>query len=266
MGEQARRTVNSMARFRPRAEINDGGGPGTSDVFAVGLPTQALPVTPFVIALVGLALEARIAASPDVVVICHQRGQKSADTIEEAIRAGCRSMISFGIAGGLAPGLGPGDLIVASVVIDQQTIRPTDAAWSGRLLQTIPGSIYAPILGVDAAIANPTIKRHLHSLVGAVAVDMESHVVARLAGGYDLAFAALRVIIDPAHRAIPDAALAGIGVDGNTDLIGVLRQLMARPSQTIALARLALDLLRARSRLVRTRHLLDSGFLHAEQG
>jgi hypothetical protein len=25
-------------------------------------------------------------------------------------------------------------------------------------------------------------------------------------------------------------------------------------------------LLRARSRLVRTRHLLDSGFLHAEQG
>jgi hopanoid-associated phosphorylase len=245
-----------MAQFHRWKAINSRWRGDAGDV--------AAPSIPLVIALVGLALEARIAASPGVLVICHEEPRKAADAIENAIKNGCRSIISFGIAGGLAPGLSPGDLIVASAIIDQQTVRPTDPAWSARLLQTLPGSTYAPILGVDAAIADPAIKRQLHQLVGAAAVDMESHVVARLAVGHGLAFAALRVIIDPAHRAIPDAALAGFG-GGGTDVRGVLRQLKASPSQTITLARLGLDLLKARSRLVRTRHLLDSGFHHAEQ-
>jgi hopanoid-associated phosphorylase len=227
-------------------------------------PRPALSITPLVIALVGLALEARIAAAPEVLVICHQQGRKAAEAIDSAISAGCGSIISFGIAGGLAPGLSPGDLIVASAVIDGQKVRPTDAAWSGRLLETIPGSTYAPILGVDVPIADPALKQELHNRVGAAAVDMESHVVARLALRHGLAFAALRVIIDPAHRAIPDAALAGFG-SGGTDLRGVLRQIKASPSQTFPLAWLGVDLFRARSRLVRTRHLLDSAFHHAEQ-
>src|SRR5262249_11883183 len=126
------------------------------------------------------------------------------------------------------------------------------------------GSTSAPTLGVDAAIADPAVKRQLHQLVGAAAVDMELHVVARLAVGHGLAFAALRVIIDPAHRAIPDAALAGFG-GGGTDVRGVLPQLKERPSHTITPARPVLDLLQAPSRRLRTRHLLDSGFHHAEQ-
>jgi adenosylhomocysteine nucleosidase len=252
-----------MAQCSSRPESNDGGRFSTGDAPS-DLPRPALSIAPLVIALVGLVLEARIAAAPDVLVICHQRGGKLSDAVDSAIRAGCRSIISFGIAGALAPGLSAGDLIVASAVIDGPTVRPTDAAWSGRLLQTIPGSTYAPILGADAAIADPALKHELHNVVGAAAVDMESHVVARLAVRYGLAFAALRVIIDPAHRAIPDAALAGFG-GGGTDVRGVLRHLKASPSQTITLAWLGLDLLRARSRLVRTRHLLDSAFHHAEQ-
>ena len=252
-----------MAQCSSPPESRDGSRFSTSGG-SLDLHRPGLSITPLVIALVGLVLEARIAAAPDVLVIRHQQGRKVSDATESAIRTGCRSIISFGIAGGLAPGLSPGDLIVASAVIDGQTVRPTDAAWSGRLLQTIPGSTYAPILGADVAIVDPALKQELHNVVGAAAVDMESHVVGRLAVRHGLAFAALRVIIDPAHRAIPDAALAGFG-GGGTDVRSVLRQLKASPSQTITLARLGLDLLRARSRLVRTRHLLDSAFHHAEQ-
>jgi hypothetical protein len=61
------------------------------------------------------------------------------------------------------------------------------------------------IVGVNAVISNPADKQKLHALTGAVAVDMESHLVARLAASYDLAFAAVRVVIDPAHRAVPPA-------------------------------------------------------------
>src|SRR5579872_5516273 len=56
-----------------------------------------------VIALVGLAFEARIAAGPGVLVIC--RGRETPDLLRLAIGAGCRSIISFGVAGGLAPEL-----------------------------------------------------------------------------------------------------------------------------------------------------------------
>src|SRR5262249_56759578 len=59
-----------------------------------------------VIALVGLAFEARIAAGLGVLVVC--RGCETSDLPRLAISAGCRSIISFGVAGGLAPDLIPG--------------------------------------------------------------------------------------------------------------------------------------------------------------
>jgi Phosphorylase superfamily len=119
---------------------------------------------------------------------------------------------------------------------------------------------YAPIIGVDAPIAEPAIKRELHRTTGAAAVDMESHVVARLAAANGLAFAAVRVIVDPAHRAIPPAALLGMAPDGRADIWAVLRNLMARPSQLSLLARIAVDAFAARAEMLRVRRLLGPHF------
>ena len=77
-----------------------------------------------VIALVGLTFEARIAAGPGVLVVC--RGRETADLLRLAIGAGCSSIISFGVAGGLAPDLIPGDCVVAFAIIDYLAVRPTD--------------------------------------------------------------------------------------------------------------------------------------------
>jgi adenosylhomocysteine nucleosidase len=222
--------------------------------------TQGLLAGRLVIALVGLAFEARVAAGPDVLVVCHQKGRDLADLIRNAIRSGCRSMISFGIAGGLAPDLRPGDWIVASAILGRQRIWPTDPAWSNTLLRAVPGSRYAPILGVDAPVAEPAAKRRLYATSGAMAVDMESHVVAELADAHDLSFAAVRVVIDPAYRLLPQAALVGMRRDGSTDLPAVIRELMIKPRQTLALLRLAADLFVARSTLSRVRQSLGPGF------
>src|SRR5690242_12320602 len=81
-----------------------------------------------VIALVGLAFEARIAAGPGVLVIC--RGRETSELLQLAVGAGCRSIISFGVAGGLAPDLMPGDCVVASAIMDHPVQRPTDPEWS----------------------------------------------------------------------------------------------------------------------------------------
>jgi adenosylhomocysteine nucleosidase len=213
-----------------------------------------------VIAFVGMAFEAKIAAGPGVLVFCRNARRELAAVAENAARLGYRGIISFGVAGGLASHLRAGDLVVASAVLEAETHRPTDKAWSSNLLDTIGNASYAPIVGVDAPIAEPAMKRELHRATGAAAVDMESHVVARLAAAHGLAFAAVRVVVDPAHRAVPPAALLGMGADGRTDVAAVVRNLIKRPSQLSRLARVAVDAFAARAELLRVRRLLGPHF------
>jgi adenosylhomocysteine nucleosidase len=213
-----------------------------------------------VIAFVGMPFEARIAAGPGVVVFSRESRHEMIAAAENAARHGYRGIVSFGVAGGLASSLRPGDWVVASSVVDSQTSNVTDRAWSNKLLDLIGGARYAPIVGVDDPIAHPTIKRELHRATGAAAVDMESHVVARLAAEHNLAFAAVRVIVDPAERAIPRAALVGMNADGRTNVPAILRELIARPAQLSRLARIALDAFVARSEMQRVRQLLGPHF------
>ena len=214
----------------------------------------------FVIALVGMAFEARIAAGPGVFVICRDGKNAVAETFEAALQRGCRSIISFGVAGGLAPHLRAGDWIVGSSIIDGQDARPTDTSWSQKMLSMIPGAQHAPIVGVDAAVADTNVKRQMHVRTGAAVVDMESHLVARLASAYGLSFAAARVVIDPAHRQVPAAALAGLGPGGTNNVTAVIRELIAGPSQLFGLLRLALDAYVARGALLRMRRTLGPNF------
>jgi len=213
-----------------------------------------------VIAFVGLAFEARLAEGPGVFVVCRTAGNTLAKVAETAVRQGYRGMISFGVAGGLAAHLRAGDWVVASSIRESQTARATDAAWSRKLLGLVDGAFHAPIVGVDTPVAEPASKRELHRATGAVAVDMESHMVARIAAAHRLAFAALRVIVDPAHREVPPAALLSMRPDGRADAIGVLRDIVARPSQLFPLTRIALDALTARAEMARVRQLLGPHF------
>ncbi len=94
---------------------------------------------------------------------------------------------------------------------------------------------------------------------GAVAADMESHIVGRIAAESGLPFAILRVIADPAERQLPPAALVGMRNDGAIDFRAVLASLAANPGQLLALMRLAVDTARARATLLRCHNLLGPG-------
>jgi hopanoid-associated phosphorylase len=243
----------------PEIEVD---GSGAASVRSLPEPGNALGLTDLsqrsVIALVGLSFEARIAAGPGVLVVC--RGGEMPDLLRLAIGAGCRGIISFGVAGALAPDLIPGDCIVASAIIDYPAARPTDLLWTRRLAEMIPDARRGPIMGVNSVVSDPADKHKLHAFTRAVAVDMESHLVARLADAHGLAFAAVRVIIDPAHRAVPPAALLAMAPGGGTDVSAMLWEILARPSQVSPLVRLAADAIAARAALVRLRRALGPSF------
>jgi len=215
---------------------------------------------PLVIAFVGLAFEARIAAGPGVHVVCRTAESELETVADKAVRQGYRGMISFGVAGGLASHLRAGDWVVASSVRESQTVRATDASWSRKLLGMIEGAVHAPIVGVDSPVAEPAKKRELYRATGAAVVDMESHVAARVAAEHKLAFAAVRVVVDPAHRTVPPAALIGMRPDGRANVFAVMRDVIARPSQLKPLARITVDALAARAAMVRVRRRLGPHF------
>ncbi len=214
-----------------------------------------------IVVAVGLGFEARIAAGPGVTVLGRGGRGGLLASVERAIRKGCRGVVSFGIAGGLLHGLKPGAFVVGSSVIDVTgEILPTCPQWSARLLQAVPDAVHAPIAGSEGPVAHPAVKRLLHKKTGAAIVDMESHLAARLAARHGIAFVALRAVCDPAHRALPSAALAGMRPDGSTDGLAVLRGIAGRPSVIKGVMMTAFDAATARASLERGRRLVGANF------
>ena len=212
----------------------------------------------FIIAATGLRAEARIAArSAHVKAIA---GGGDAARLEQltrqAIAQGGGAIISFGICAGLAPGRLAGTTVIGRKVVHDGTSYPADDCWIARLKAAIDGAHLVTVAGVNRPLSNASEKRVLHAESGAVAADMESHIVARLAAEHRLPFAVLRVIADSAEREIPPAAFAGMTPEGRVDFRAVLAVLARAPGQLPVLLRLASDAKRALAALLRGQHLL----------
>src|SRR5207253_5301629 len=101
------------------------------------------------------------------------------------------------------------------------------------------------LAGVEEVVVGRACKAALRSETGAAAVDMESHIAAAYAADAGLPFAALRVISDPASRALPALARAAIKPNGDIDLRKILRGLARNPTTLRALVSTGLDFNRA---------------------
>jgi adenosylhomocysteine nucleosidase len=211
-----------------------------------------------IVAVTSLALEARIALGSGVSVICSQ-GSQLAAALKSAIEGGASGIISFGVAGGLAPGLPEGHWVAAAAIKTGPELFPTDRAWTRSLLERLPGAVHADIVGMDAPVADPAEKRLLHAQTGAAAVDTESHIAAKIAAAHRVPFVACRVIIDGANKPLPPAALIGLRPDGTADVFAVVRSVVRQPGQLPALVRTALDARIARAALLRGRRMLGAG-------
>ncbi len=207
----------------------------------------------------GFKAEARIAAGPGLTILAGGGDCAGLARALETAAPASRALVSFGIAGGLAPELRPGTCRVANLVVGPDGARyEADEHWRRKLAEvlSVPLVVFA---GVDAPLAGVTEKRVLHQACGAALVDMESHIVARAAARHGLPFAAVRVVADPAERQLPHAATVGMRPDGQVDLAAVLLSLARDPRQLPALVRTARDARAAFAGLFRCRQLLGAG-------
>lgn len=197
--------------------------------------------------VVGLGAEARIARRMGRVLIGNGTVIGAEQTADRLIGENVRMLLSFGLAGGLDPGLRPGALVV-----------PREVHAEGERFSTDPDIL--DVLGgatVDLQLAHPEIarsiatKRRLWQQTGAAAIDMESGAVARVARRYGLPFAVLRVVCDPAEHSLPHAASVALDHAGAIRLPKVLASIAAAPWQIPALITLACDAAVALRALIR---------------
>ena len=156
------------------------------------------------------------------------------------------ALVSFGLAGGLDPGLQPGTLLVPPVVLADDGRWQTDSALAARLGGFTSGALFGDGMILETAMA----KAALRARTGAVAVDLESAAVARAAARHGLPFAVLRAVCDPAGRGLPRAAVIALDSKGRIGTLRVAAAILARPGDIPALIALGRDAARARRALV----------------
>ncbi|HVY15996.1 MAG TPA: phosphorylase [Rhodopila sp.] len=214
-----------------------------------------------VLIVTGLVQEARIAAGPGMMVICSSSDPRQLRSLLATLDSTTfRGVISFGVAGGLDPTLKSGDIVVATEVLAGDTRWLAGSALNEELIANAALGrrrvVRGGLAGVEQVVAGIAKKAALWMETGAAAVDMESHIAAAYAAEAGVPFAALRVISDPANRALPALARDAIKPNGDIDLRLVLRGVARNPMTLRSLVSTGIDFNRALRSLRGCRDLL----------
>ncbi len=186
---------------------------------------------------------------------------RAAQGAAELVAGGASMLLSFGFAGGLEPSLQPGDIIVgAGVVGTDGQLRATDDALAQQICAALDDAdckwTAGLVAGADQALATPAAKQAIAARTGALIVDMESNAVA--AAG--LPFAILRVVVDPAARALPASVLAALDSRGHVNIAALMAGLLRRPREIVPVLALARDNGPARASLRRAAAAVGRAF------
>jgi adenosylhomocysteine nucleosidase len=211
-----------------------------------GDPAASPPLA--VIAALGVEHAALARASgrrpiPGIEIVQSGPGERRAErAARDAIARGARALVSWGLAGGLAPHLDAGAIVAPREVIDSGgRAFAVTADWHAALVAAIGDREVAglrSILTVTAALESPRAKQAAALATGAEAADMESGAIARAALESGVPFTVVRVIVDTAADSLPPDAEHWIDARGERRIAPVVGAAF-HPAQWSALWHLA---------------------------
>jgi adenosylhomocysteine nucleosidase len=111
------------------------------------------------------------------------------------------------------------------------------------------------------ALKSSTEKKILFERTGAVAVDMESGAVARVAQEAGVPFMAVRAIADSADMAIPQGSLGALDEFGELSLLRLFKGLIRHPLELFDMIRLGWNFRAAQVTLSKVARLAGSHLL-----
>ena len=172
---------------------------------------------------------------------------------ELLITNGATRLISWGCAAALSETLKPGDLLLAGSLIDSCNNKISiESEWrnyaESQLLKYLP--VHCGCLAESEIIVSTSKdKIKLRSQTAAIALDMESIAVAKVAGHYSLPFLTIRAIADPVRMDLPTSVNYALNNEGDIVLSRLLFHLACHPAQLKGLIKLGLYFNNAKSTL-----------------
>ena len=181
----------------------------------------------------GLAVEAKIARAAGFSVVVGAGDRERTQMLVETAASRTDCLVSFGIAGGLAPGLDAGTVIVSGDVVSEAQQWTVDAQYRDRLSEFARkiGAVEGSVFGASSVLATQSEKHRAWATTGALAVDLESEIVARAAAALGIPFLVLRTVADTARRDLPPASLIPLAIDGTPNRSRVFASVLRRPFQ-----------------------------------
>ena len=182
-------------------------------------------------------------ADGTLVAVTGMGGTAAASGARALIEAGATALASWGMAGGLDPGLRAGAILLpADVMGSQGRLVNTAQGWRDRLSCAL--AAHAPVgsgrlLSTPRAISSVADKAALFRRTGAVAVDMESIAIGEVAEQHRLPFIAVRVVVDSAEDVLPRAVSAAADNEGHLQVWRLIGALALAPTELAPVIRLA---------------------------
>ena len=184
-----------------------------------------------IIVATGFTREVRTVEAAGIVAVA---GGGMAERLEERLHAaakqGATGIVSYGLTGGLADGLRIGDWVVGSRLTGEIDLM-CDPAWRDAIAARLPGARVGGFFADGRMIDTIAEKRALGVTHDALAVDMESHVAARVARAHGLPFAIARIVSDEVDHLLPHAITVSMRPDGGFDRARMRASLAADPGQ-----------------------------------
>lgn len=189
-------------------------------------------------------------------------GPKNAESAaEQLVAKGVTQLISWGSAAALSSALKPGDLTLADTLIDTDDIEISIASnWHSHSKNLLSQSVVVHtgcLAESRNIVSSGKDKGQLQSITGAVALDMESVAIAKVAARHALPFLAIRAIVDPVNMDLPDAIGYSLNDQGDVRLGRLLLFLALHPLELPGLIKLGIYFNAARSTLKRVADQLD---------
>ncbi|CAD6878093.1 Adenosylhopane nucleosidase, HpnG [Methylomonas albis] len=160
------------------------------------------------------------------------------------IANGAKKLISWGCAAALSPQLKPGDLMLAEQLLsEQQQVFDTDPRWRKRLHELLDKQFYVSngkLAESSHIVSNSSDKHNIYRQTGAIALDMESCAMAKVAGQSNLPCLAIRTIADPVSMSLPEAVTQALNGHGQIEISKLLCFLATHPWEAPNLIKLGL--------------------------
>lgn len=199
----------------------------------------------------------------DTWVVYSGAGEENARLAAEfLVNKGANRLISWGCAAALDSALQPGNLVLADSCIDahQVVFELDNKDWINILLPNLDRLITVHVGRIAESkhvVETSQDKVQLGNITGAIALDMESTAIAKVANLNGMPFMTIRVIADSLIMDLPKAVSYALNDRGEVILSKLLYFLLLHPSELPGLVKLGTAFSEAKKTLKRVAREMD---------